>query len=238
MSEINSEFIIAIDFGTTYTGVAYAHSKECFTPKYVFEGLIAVVNDWPNASFTYREKTPTTIAYRNGELISWGAERIKSSNSTQIRNFKLGLEEESRKHYFPSSYPESLSALAGYPADGTWNYGERRPVDFVTDYLKAVLQYLMEKSLLREYGQEFLASQHMKYVLTVPVIWSDRAKSLFKTAAILAGIPQTDLQLVAEPEAAALYSSISCGDVNLKDGDRFLICDAGGLTVVLHYRSC
>src|SRR5579864_3174404 len=38
--------------------------------------------------------------------------------------------------------------------------------------------------------------------------------------------------LITEPEAAALYCATLCRQVDLKVGNRFLICDAGGGTVV------
>jgi hypothetical protein len=38
--------------------------------------------------------------------------------------------------------------------------------------------------------------------------------------------------LITEPEAAALYCATLCKEVDLKIGNRFLICDAGGGTVV------
>jgi hypothetical protein len=40
------------------------------------------------------------------------------------------------------------------------------------------------------------------------------------------------LMLITEPEAAALACATLCDEVDLREGDRFLVCDAGGGTVV------
>jgi hypothetical protein len=64
-------------------------------------------------------------------------------------------------------------------------------------------------------------------------MWSDRAKALMRESAIIAGlIKETDhrdrLMLISEPEAAAIYCEKKCDQFNLKSGDKFMICDAGG----------
>ncbi|KAF9118707.1 Heat shock 70 kDa protein 12A [Mortierella sp. 14UC] len=69
-------------------------------------------------------------------------------------------------------------------------------------------------------------------------MWSDKAKDVMRRAAIRAKlITEADhpdrLTLVSEPEAAALYCKRACKQYDLEDGDRFLICDAGGGTVDL-----
>lgn len=55
-----------------------------------------------------------------------------------------------------------------------------------------------------------------------------------RDAAIKAGlIDENDhrdrLMLISEPEAAALYCEKKCDQFNLRHGDRFMICDAGGM---------
>lgn len=69
-------------------------------------------------------------------------------------------------------------------------------------------------------------------------MWSDRAKTVMREAAIRAGIilrtdPAERLSLISEPEAAALYCEKKSEQFNLAHGQRFMICDAGGGTVDL-----
>jgi molecular chaperone DnaK (HSP70) len=78
----------------------------------------------------------------------------------------------------------------------------------------------------------YLENQRTSYVITVPAIWSDDAKNLTRLAATRAGIPGDKLNLITEPEAAALYCATMCEELDLRQGDRFLVCDAGGGTVV------
>ena len=48
--------------------------------------------------------------------------------------------------------------------------------------------------------------------MTVPAVWSDKAKDDTKWCASLAGFgPQDEILLVTEPEAAALYSFSQVG---------------------------
>ena len=103
---------------------------------------------------------------------------------------------------------------------------------FSTDYLTRVVHHLTKEVLPSRYGESFLQNQQISYVITVPAIWSDKAKDLTRQAAIAAGIPRKKLTLITEPEAAALFCASLCQEVDLKEGDRFLICDAGGGTVV------
>ena len=93
----------------------------------------------------------------------------------------------------------------------------------------------MEVVLPRQYGQGFLRNQQISFVITVPAIWKDSAKSLTRQAAVRAGIPDRKLELITEPEAAALYCATICREVDLRDGDRFVVCDAGGGTVASPY---
>jgi molecular chaperone DnaK (HSP70) len=69
-------------------------------------------------------------------------------------------------------------------------------------------------------------------------MWSDRAKATMREAALRAGLINSNdhpdrLMLISEPEAAALYCEKKSEQFNLKHGQRFMICDAGGGTVDL-----
>ncbi|KAG0311168.1 Heat shock 70 kDa protein 12A [Dissophora globulifera] len=106
----------------------------------------------------------------------------------------------------------------------------------ISDYLYALHEYAADK-ILQEFGPSY-SRKRFRYCLTVPAMWSDKAKDVMRQAAIRANIiKETDhpdrLMLVSEPEAAALYCERACKQYDLVHGDRFLICDAGGGTVDL-----
>ncbi|KAF9961370.1 Heat shock 70 kDa protein 12A [Mortierella alpina] len=108
--------------------------------------------------------------------------------------------------------------------------------DAISDYLHALHEYAAEKILL-EFGPSY-SRKSFRYCLTVPAMWSDKAKDVMRKAAVKANlITETDhperLMLVSEPEAAALYCERACKQYELEHGDRFLICDAGGGTIDL-----
>lgn len=112
----------------------------------------------------------------------------------------------------------------------------RSPVDNIADYLTCLHQHVLDE-VTRGFAKNY-PPETFRYCLTVPAMWSDLAKFYMRRAAIKAGLihaddPQDRLILISEPEAAALYCERMCEQVNLKKGDRIMICDAGGGTVDL-----
>jgi molecular chaperone DnaK (HSP70) len=74
-------------------------------------------------------------------------------------------------------------------------------------------------------------------VITIPAIWKGYARQGMEEAAKKSGIlrrrpaGETTLSFAPEPEAAAL-STLSEPGRKTKQGDVYMICDAGGGTVV------
>ncbi|KAG0202512.1 hypothetical protein BGX28_005000 [Mortierella sp. GBA30] len=106
----------------------------------------------------------------------------------------------------------------------------------ISDYIMSLHEYAAGK-ILQEFGPSY-SRKKFRYCLTVPAMWSDKAKDVMRRAAVKANlISEADhpdrLMLVSEPEAAALYCERACKQYDLEHGDRFLICDAGGGTVDL-----
>ncbi|KAH8553127.1 hypothetical protein BGW37DRAFT_488514 [Umbelopsis sp. PMI_123] len=206
--------IIGIDFGTTFSGCCYAFAQN--------EEVIDIVK-WPRQHNQVYPKTPTLSLYRRGspELLEWGhgarrtAMKPNSADLLLLSKFKLYLDENLHQE----SLPNGLSVL-----------------DVIADYLRVFHQHVcgeLQKTFASNYTQD-----HYRYCLTVPAMWSDRAKSTMREAAIRAGLIQrTDhpdrLMLISEPEAAALYCEKKSEQFNLAHGQRFMICDAGGGTVDL-----
>jgi molecular chaperone DnaK (HSP70) len=229
-----SKLVMAIDFGTTFSGVAFQHTSRATE---ITEGdakLVAqnveVIRQYPNTSSQYSEKTATVIAY-NRQPPTWGG-NVKSEHRPRFENFKLLLEESVPEHYgIPGDRtPEAL--LREF--EDHEQLRDRKPVDLAADYLTCLYKFVHETFLPGEKGAQFLRNQNMSYIITVPAIWSDGAKALTRQAATRAGIPGDKLLMIPEPEAAALYCATMADDVDLNAGDCFLVCDAGGGTVVLH----
>lgn len=236
--ETTSDLIIGIDFGTTFTGVAYAHSGQTLGDGARSADNVQVIKSWPSSNFSYTDKTPSVIAY-NTNPPTWGG-NVKDRDKPQVAHFKLGLQANSGTHYLRrSGRAETATALAFL--EPNWRHPqlpEKTALDFASDYLSCVHKYVKDVFFPRQFGSVFLRNQQFSYVITVPAIWKDSAKALTRQAATRAGIPEAKLELITEPEAAALYCATICAEVDLQDGDRFLVCDAGGGTVVcsrIHY---
>ncbi|KAF9435691.1 Heat shock 70 kDa protein 12A [Entomortierella beljakovae] len=140
-----------------------------------------------------------------------------ASKYTQLYKFKLYLDERKSRELAPWNHNVTIQTA-------------------ISDYLKALHDYVAEK-ILSQFGPSF-SRKSFRYCLTVPAIWSDKAKDVMRQAAVRAElISEYDhpgrLLLVSEPEAAALYCEKKCEQFNLGDGDRYMICDAGGGTVDL-----
>lgn len=250
-SSAASELVVGIDFGTTFTGVAYAHSltgasenagnrRRTQVEVNAIVDRVVVIKSWPMTNLQNYEKTPTMLAYDNGGVSAWGG-RVRQGNPAKIEHFKLGLQEGAGGHYRRSETDGThrTSLLGGFLDNHNWRHPDlpnKSAVDFAGDYLREIRQHVRYEVLPRHLGSEMLRNEIISYVLTVPAIWTDKAKDLTRRAAELAGIPMDRLVLITEPEAAALYCATVCRDIPLKEGDRFLICDAGGGTVVSDHR--
>lgn len=87
--------------------------------------------------------------------------------------------------------------------------------------------------LTTDHGQtpEFIEDTPIEYILTVPAVWSDRAKNSTFECARKAGM--SSISCISEPEAAAVYTLSAIQPNILRLGDNFVVCDAGGGTVDL-----
>jgi len=103
----------------------------------------------------------------------------------------------------------------------------------VADYLGALYIHTLE-TLSRRWGERFVKEAKIQVVLTVPAVWSDKAKQATLQAAERAGMGKVaELLIVSEPEAAAVYTLKAIQPNVLNEGDNFIVCDAGGGTVDL-----
>lgn len=110
-----------------------------------------------------------------------------------FQGIKLLLHESHEIKYAPSLASGAL--LKKYKKDA---------VQVTADYLNRLVSHA--KSILQ---RRFYIGPHdmnLRFVLTVPATWSDKAKDKTLSAAIKASIQPQDVSLISEPEAAALYA--------------------------------
>lgn len=219
-----SRLIMAVDFGTTFTGVAFYYAeRDLRDDPHRIAQRINVIRTWPNPVRSYMEKTPTVISYGSNPH-TWGG-GVRPTDENVKRMFKLGLEPRVAEHYRGSTQPQNRSLFRR-------RQRPPEPVDIATDYLTCIYKHVHNVTLSRQLGNNFLQNQRKQYVITVPAIWSDQAKALTRQAATRAGFPDDQLSMITEPEAAALYCAAVHDEFDLVPGDRFTVCDAGGGTVV------
>lgn len=226
--------VIAIDFGTACTGVAFAFSemtKVSVTHRdRAAVDKVSVVKEWPGAGSRV-EKIPSVLAYDTLPP-AWGA-KVKRNQEPRLSHFKLGLQANIGEYLKTAS--DSSSILGGYLTDHDWRHPllpKKKAVDYTAEFLSCVLQYVLQEFIPRRYSQEFLRKHQISYVITVPAVWTDKAKELTRQGVFRSGLPYQQLTLITEPEAAALYCITLAREADLKVRDSFVVCDAGGGTVV------
>ncbi|CAG8565337.1 3344_t:CDS:2 [Gigaspora margarita] len=208
--------VVGIDFGTTFSGFAYAH-KRSLVPE------IELNTRWPGPG-KERKKTNTVLLYDNSckEVLKWGEQAliygqkknkksIKESGSPQnphvIERFKLHLDDKLSTYGKPR-LPQNL------------NYKRA-----IIDYLKKMKEVI--KNTLDKRWPDLKLTQVL-FVLCVPAEWV-RYKLVTKF--------KSHLEFTTEPEAAALHCLSSIREHGLTDGDTFLVVDCGGGTVDLTMRT-
>lgn len=188
---------------------------------------IEIIKTWPGGNGITSDKVPTEISYDippaaivgTSPNIKWGFQF--KPEEPRLRCIKLFLD-RSQKLPFYVSPQETATQLRKF---------NKNVVDAVSDYLTQVYEHTMD-TLTRRYGESFMASTKVDWVLTCPAVWSDAAKNTTLQAAERAGMgSQADIQMISEPEAAAVYTLKAIQPNHLNVGDNFIVCDAGGGTV-------
>ncbi|XP_052820670.1 heat shock 70 kDa protein 12B-like isoform X4 [Mya arenaria] len=226
MSEtrINEIIVAAIDFGTTFSGYAYSYREE-----YLRDPLQIYSNRWdgqilpqaPTVLLFNSEKTESYFGFEAEEKYDGLIKRKEHKDWRYFRRFKMDLHREkklTRKMTIKDAQGRNMPAVEVFAAA-----------------IRHLKNHFMEQAKLRVNIQE----NEVRWVITVPAIWSDDAKEFMVVAAEMAGIKEDKLSLAYEPEAAAIY----CKHMRLaklrepgKDatiqpfptGLKFLVLDLGG----------
>ncbi|KOC12074.1 hypothetical protein AFLA70_48g004071 [Aspergillus flavus AF70] len=219
--DLDDFLVIGIDFGTTYSGAAWATVDD-------FErDEINLITSWPNHG---REegKAPTELFYEDGKVM-WGYDI--PSDADPVRWFKLLL---LREEDMAEELRQSEFILRGRKMIRETG---KSAIDLIADYLRALWQHTLD-TIHKARSKSVIAALTFQVVITVPAIWKDYARQGMEEAARRAGILQdrpagpTVLSFAPEPEAAAL-ATLCERERDIESGDVYVICDAGGGTVDL-----
>ncbi|KAG6025073.1 hypothetical protein E4U41_001613, partial [Claviceps citrina] len=202
--------IVGVDFGTTFSGVAAVYTA---TPDDV-----DIIKSWPGGNGITSDKVPTEIAYDvppaaadAAPVPKWGFQF--RPEDPRLRCIKLFLDHPAQKLPFYVSHMDTAAQL---------RRSGKNVVDAVADYLTQLHRHTLD-TLTRRYGDSFMASTPVDFVLTCPAVWSDAAKNRTLLAAERAGMGgRSDVQMVSEPEAAAVYTLKAIQGNHFSVGDNFV----------------
>jgi molecular chaperone DnaK (HSP70) len=230
--------VVSIDFGTSRTGFAYAFTSDDGSVPDVYKKIYA-------QDGYHKQPTCLYVDVKNSELLAFGHEAREmalhdmssegdSSNRHLFAAYKKGLEGENPSgdtmwpaldKVFNDDDFEMISSAAELPVQ-----------TLITMTLKTVKEEIFDFVKSRD-GISLVANQ-VRWVVTLPAIWSEPAKQIMKQSARNAGLISDEsssnsrLLLALEPEAALMGISRGLSTLLPKImGKTVMVADNGGGTV-------
>lgn len=167
------------------------------------------------------DKVPSEHNYNDNGEVKWGFAVPEDEARYQWCKLDLDPQALDSVSHLSLEYPDPRAIQPGADANS---------VKLVSDYLRCLCNHTYEILKLK-LGNGVVESTPLQFILTVPAIWSDAGKARTAECAKAAGMG--DIQTISEPEAAVIYALDMMDPHNLKVGDKFVLCDAGGGTVDL-----
>ncbi|KAK3683332.1 hypothetical protein B0T22DRAFT_245329 [Podospora appendiculata] len=256
-----TRLLIALDYGTTFTGIAYLSvSKQKEQDLNALVDDIRVLSRWPTSdSTTESPKVPSEISYSPSPkgCLQWGHDI--DDGSRVLKWTKLELEENRDRGAELKTLAETLYGLrlldlseSAVIDNNIPRHLAKEPEDIVRDYLEFIAEQTLEE-IHDEVGKKVPENIPIDMIVTHPAKWSDRAlNSTFRAvrAAFNADLfPKIrDISFVSEPEACAHFTlreefrqnegenpdaNKSEKHAKFRKNDCFIVVDAGGGTVDL-----
>ncbi|XP_017164872.1 heat shock 70 kDa protein 12A-like [Poecilia reticulata] len=230
---MGDSFVIAIDFGTAFSGYAFNITKgeeesQPYLPK------------WGKEYGFDSPKTPTCILFNKDEkCLSFGYEAKMT--------YKEMSGEEAKKHYYfedfkMALYSKKLSSNLNIKAA---NGKSMKALKVFSESLRFLKEEALRTISRNTEGKIFLPSD-FTWVLTVPAIWDPSAKQFMREAAMQAGIitegDEEKLVMALEPEAASIWCKKLPSDGFISEkhnaesldqfpGTQYIVVDCGGGTI-------
>ncbi|KAH7288835.1 hypothetical protein KP509_31G045700 [Ceratopteris richardii] len=253
----SAELVIAFDFGTTNSGVAYSdnnsRSKQ-ITVNYNWPGSVIAQAPHYCKTLTSLFYTPSPTKSGHFEPQNWGWPALTAFNTAIVdferKNQRRALESNKFSsiffsiRYYEQNFKLYLAPETKQTAPLAQYFGDLNPERFAVDYVRSFTDFIIGE--LRVGIRNDLSMRDVQWCLTVPAIWDEGAKQKMRKYAEKAGMitgsdcPTNDsaspypLQIILESEAAAAYCETQARRrLNLKRGDRILIADVGGGTIDL-----
>ncbi|XP_027880043.1 heat shock 70 kDa protein 12A-like isoform X1 [Xiphophorus couchianus] len=230
---MGDSFIIAIDFGTAYSGYAFSITSRG-------DEIDPYLKVWGEEVGLETPKTPSCILFdKQEEFMSFGyvaKEDYLSKKGQEARDmvffdcFKMALygNDINRDLMIKAANGKSMKALKVF-----------------TEALRFLKYDALETINSNAKGRKFIPSD-FTWVLTVPAIWDPSAKQFMREAAMQAGIVsegnQDKLVIALEPEAASVWckklpsdgfitQNIGRNTLDQSPGTQYIVVDCGGGTI-------
>ncbi|XP_035994603.1 heat shock 70 kDa protein 12A-like [Fundulus heteroclitus] len=229
---MGDSFIIAIDFGTTYSGYAFSITDS-------IKEIEPHVKYWGDEVGLETVKTPTCILFdENEQFISFG---YPAKDSYILKKSK-----EARQMFFFDCFKMSLYGKK-FNMDLKIKAANGKSMNALKVFTEA-LRFLKEdalKTISNITEKKFIASD-FTWVLTVPAIWDHSAKQFMREAATQAGIvsrgTEEKLVIALEPEAASVFCKRLPAEGFIAEnqdenklaqspGTQYIVVDCGGGTI-------
>ncbi|KAF5017062.1 hypothetical protein F66182_11065 [Fusarium sp. NRRL 66182] len=173
----NRRIVVSIDFGTTYSGVAWADTTR-------EPDVQHVVTEWPSVGSTKSSPKVPTELRKVAAGWQWGFQIPESAK--RIKYFKLKLDD-----------------VAPITKDG------ESAKDLAKVYLSCLHEHFVSV-LEKQLTPSVVKSTPMDFVVTVPAIWSPKAKQSTEQAAAMAGFCSNKrIQLISEPVRSRTRNGIA-----------------------------
>ncbi|XP_063413669.1 heat shock 70 kDa protein 12A-like [Mytilus trossulus] len=221
--------VAAIDFGTTYSGCAFSTVQDFKTDKL---RIVTIPLDDKNV-FSY--KTPTVLLLNpEGQFHSFGA-------AAEDHYVTLAESDEANSWYYFDRFKMQLYSAKDINRNMMLKEMGGKKMEAMLVFALCI-EYIKDKVLDRlRLAINGLQDDDVRWVLTVPAIWSDQARQFMIKAAAKAGISKENLKLALEPEGAAMFCKYLAVD-KVEHGDRsalkafeekaqFMVVDLGGGTI-------
>ncbi|XP_021376572.1 heat shock 70 kDa protein 12B-like isoform X2 [Mizuhopecten yessoensis] len=218
------EVVVAIDFGTTYSGYAFSTTSEYQKDP----TKISANSAWIAASAGLLSlKCPTCILFdKDQKFVNFGYE-------AEDKYANLALDNMHHEYYFFKQFKMSLHKNKDLNRDTLIE-------DESGKSMKAKTVFASGIRFLKNHAEELINTRGMsfeeweiRWVVTVPAIWSDAAKQFMREAAQKAEIMNDQLLIALEPEAASVccrHLPDAKGSDIFMPGSKYMVLDLGGGT--------
>ncbi|RHZ86924.1 hypothetical protein Glove_42g26 [Diversispora epigaea] len=209
---------VGIDFGTTFSGFAYAHFHN---------GKVIINENWPGKRGP--KKIPTVLQYDEDLQVLWGFDTLASEPQKKSR----------RKVSTNSPRPvEPVELFKFYLGNTPDEQKPKLPSNVSPE--KAITDYLREMDEIKLHWPDIDFFRMVRLVVTIPAEFTEETKAIMRqciyNANLINNVGAQNLKFTTEPEAAAIHCMKVIKEHGLKTGASYLVVDCGGGTVDLTVR--